>query len=236
MKLKKLLLPIASVASISAVVVPIVTSCGGATCSYLAKWDDKTERPEYKSEYEPLAKVEEGMDDITAHATYFDAISKDKKILADDFVFYSQDFDTFASTNEEARISCQVKVSASVSKVDKEKGLISATFSCNFKGTVKYQGKTTKVSTVMKYTLKSFPMIVKFDSLGEVAIYSADENVLRGNKDWTATYTDELISNGDGQSESIISKGKVNHESEDLTAMTEINFSLHYMSNQVKKN
>lgn len=85
MKFKKLL-PIAAVASTAAVVAPLVTSCGVANITWSTEFVDGEIKNPYKTQIAPHAKDETGMNDEDASKAYFEDVSKNPKIFADDWM------------------------------------------------------------------------------------------------------------------------------------------------------
>ncbi|MBQ0045854.1 MAG: hypothetical protein KBS35_03120 [Mycoplasma sp.] len=73
MKIFKKILPIASIASVTAVVAPVATSCGG--------WIGL----DYKNKIDPLPETPEPMQEKDVEPLYFDNVIKNKKIFTDDY-------------------------------------------------------------------------------------------------------------------------------------------------------
>lgn len=92
MKLLKKLLPVASLVSVAAVAAPLATSCSntGKAVSYSFSYD--AENPEEIAEYEPRFEAlpqqtqAGGFDPYIAQQAYFDQMSKDPSLYADDLM------------------------------------------------------------------------------------------------------------------------------------------------------
>lgn len=85
MKLLKKLLPIASVASVAAIVAPIVTSCGFKTFNY--KWTESNPFDEFKPKNCISEDEELELSDADGTFRYLSDAKKNKQILADDIVY-----------------------------------------------------------------------------------------------------------------------------------------------------
>lgn len=87
MKLKKLLLPLASIGSTSCIIMPIITSCGGYSQSFKATfYHDGTQNKYYQSTIEQKTGT---IDRDKYEETYFADVQQNIDILFDDIFYYN---------------------------------------------------------------------------------------------------------------------------------------------------
>lgn len=186
MKLKKLLLPIASAASVAAVVAPVVTSCGGASLSFSTKITEKGFEKKYES------KIEQKTGKVDADKiedTYFKDVESNKKILADDCLCTLSNYTpSFLSDEPTIEVSGKMSVSVSVTSFDAKAKTFSCKIKMSFNGTTKSEGEkwssVVKTDASIAAICKNVPaQFGKFES--QQYIFSANFSKLEGNDDWS---------------------------------------------------